>query len=566
MDNVKVTCNGKPVILKDTDYVTAGGQGKIYRKDGLIYKVYTCPIDSSLEKKLKILSCLKKDNIVAPKDVLYSGSGDPVGYTMNFVDNVSSLALFLTKSFQQRNCITGKHLEGIFLNMSETIKYIHDKKIITVDGNELNYLVSNGDWATTYFLDVDSYSFEGFPPQVIMPTIKDYRRDDYTVETDWYSFAVLMFQMYTGIHPYLGTHPTYNFFVDKDGNRQKKENILDRRKNLVSVYDKDVKYPAFVKLDQVPSNLDDWFRDIFDNGAYPPPPNLVAKQPRAQTVVAYSVGLTEAVKAAFGSRVVGVRVVNGELLVSTEEGHTLGQRQPIKRAFYRELPLVCLMGGQPTACSVTKDPDCLVLRINGVDHRLNVPGIGMISVIGNRLFGIVENQLVEFALGKYTGELAAERSWTVLQNATRFFPGLAYCDVFGSVKLYLPEEVNGAPAMHVVDLPELNGRQVIDAFYENGTVIAVSKFNGKYERTLAKFDKHFLKATVLQEECRLHEINAVTLSNGMCVSYDGETIEMSGMGVTSRRLVPVDTDVALAHVGNKVMGFRGDTLYDLTLK
>lgn len=566
MDNVKVTCGGKSVLLTEGDYVTAGGQGKIYRKGGIVYKVYTSPIDPSFEKKLKFLSCLKKDNIVSPKDVLYSPSGAPVGYTMNFIDNVSSLALFLTKSFQQRNGIDGKHLEGIFLNMSETIRYIHDKKITLVDGNELNYVVSNLDWITTYFLDVDSYSSAEFPPQVIMPTIKDYRRDDYSTETDWYSFAVLMFQLYTGIHPYLGYHPKYNFIVDAAGNRQKAENIPDRRKNLVSVYDKDVKYPGFVKLGQVPDNLAEWFHEVFDKGAYPPPPTQVTGKPAAQTVVSYSTGLKESLRAEYGSAILAVRVVNGCLLVTTDEGYTMDSGESAKRAFSQELPLVYQDGGKVAICSVTKEPDCLIFRNGAKDQRLRVPGIGKISIIKNRLFGIVEDRLMEFSVGNYTKELAPCQSWMVLPNATRFFPGMAYCDVFGNAKLYIPEEVAGKPALFVVDLPELNGRRILDAFYERGTVIAVSQFNGKYERTLAKFDEKFVKATVLQEECQLHEVNAVTLSSGMSVSYDGENIEMSGAGVTSRRLVPVDTDLTLAHIGNKVLGYRGNRLYELTLK
>lgn len=565
MDDKKVLLNGKTIVLGQKEYVTAGGQGQIFKKDGLIYKVYISAMDSAMEKKLKFMACLKKDNIVAPKDVLYSPSGEPVGYTMRYVDNASALALLFTKNFKQRNGISQDNLDKIYVNMAETFRYIHDRQVIVVDANELNFLVSNADWETPYFLDVDSYSNKDFPPQAIMASAQDFRRSDFCRETDWYSFSVLMFQLYTGIHPYMGYHPKYNFFVDSMGNQQKKDDIATRRKNLVSVYDPQVKYPPFVKLDKVPGSLAQWFQAMFVDGQYLPPPDQVTAIVMApQTVKSYSSGMSETLMKDYGSDVLSVRFVDGTLLVSVASKYFVGNFQ-FDKVYQREMPVLFDDHGELTVIHVTKDSTGIKYSWRGKETPLGIKDLGKMAVIKNRLFAVVESQLVEFEMSSYTKQLTSKAVWNVTPNAVKFFPGVVYCDTYGTATVYIPEVKDAVKAMYVVTIPELNGRQVIDMMYENLTMIAVSKFNGKYERTLVKFDKAFLRHETLQEECQLQEINAAVLANGMCLSYDGSTLELSKAGSTVRKLCAIDTEMSFAHSGNEVLGVKGSEIYSLHL-
>ena len=96
---MKVFCSGKEIILKDSDFIASGGEGSVYKKSNTIYKIYLSQIDKNKEKKLKDLSVLTKSNVISPKEILYSAKNDPIGYTMPFVSNSSSIALLFTNSF-----------------------------------------------------------------------------------------------------------------------------------------------------------------------------------------------------------------------------------------------------------------------------------------------------------------------------------------------------------------------------------------------------------------------------------------------------------------------------------
>jgi len=563
----KVLCNGKQVTLRDSDFLSSGGEGEIYKKDGLIYKVYINRIDQNKEKKLKFLSILSKDNIISPKDILYSASNEPVGYTMNLVDNSSSLALLFTNSFKKRNSITSTHLEKIFLKMSETIKYIHEKDIIIVDGNELNYLISNSDFSTPYFIDVDSYETKDFPATVIMPSIRDFCTKGFSENTDWYSFAILMFQLYVGIHPYKGYHPKYNI-VNYNGVEKKVDNLEERCKNKVSIYNSSVKYPPFVDLNNIPSNLNDWFISIFEKGERTPPPNIVsatlAIAPRM--VINYSQGVDQTLLNTYSGNISRVFFIRGQMLVITENNYYYNNQQYNKK-YHKEVPLIVEEKGNIAIYHVSKGLDWLLVHNRDMDEqKFELPTLQKVMYSNNRLFALTDDQLLELEINPYTHKLSTKESRSVLANASKFFMNCMYCDSFGNALFYIPEVKEGNNVLHVIKVTQLNSHKIIDAYYENSTLITISKFKSDYYKTLTKFDEHFIKNEFVQETCNLQEVNATVISNGMSLVIEEDTLEISAKYSVNRKKVNVNLDMQLSHKGNEVLGFRNNELYSLSLK
>lgn len=560
----KVICNGKLISLTDRDYVTAGGEGKIFVKSGLVYKVYHDPMPRGKEQKLKSLSVLSHKVIVAPKDLLYSQSGEPVGYTMPFVDNSSALALLFTSSFKKRNGITRDNLDAIFLGMSETMSYIHGKDILVVDANELNFLVSNADWETVHFIDVDSFQTKGFPANAIMPSIKDFRATSFSRETDWYSFSVLMFQLYTGIHPYLGTHPKYNVHLD-NGKEVKFDDIESRRKALVSVYNKDVRYPPCVKVTEVPAGLKDWFVEMFEDGKSSPPPASIAKRQAPTQVTTYSSqGITEVLLKEFDEVIRRVKFIRGQLLVVTDSTYWLGSQRHVK-AFQKELPIVFERNGNVSILHAAMEGEYLWSDLDGTKSKDLVPGLLGIGAMNNRLFALADGTLREYRIGKWTNSLSVVSSWNVLARASKFYPGCVYCDSFGTALFYVAETKDGGDVLHVLKVPELDGHLVLDVLYSNGTLLAISANKGKYVKTTVKFDDLFLKYSIDQTHCELQEINATVTGSGMMVLLDRDSMELSAKGSVNKKVVKVNTDLLLASRGTEVLGFRDKSLLKLTL-
>ena len=563
--NKKVVCNGQNISLTDRNYVTAGGEGEVYNVKGTIYKIYHKPIDGKKEQKLKYLSILKKDNIIAPKDIVYSVSGEPIGYTMKYIDNSSSLALLFTSTFKKRNGITDKNIENIFMKMSETIGYIHSNDILIVDGNELNYLISNSDWETPYFIDVDSYQTKDFPATVIMPSIRDFCSPVFNKNTDWYSFGVLMFQLYTGIHPYKGTHPKYNITVDSSGNESKIDNVGERCKNKISVYNKDVKYPPFVKFDNIPSSLNDWFIAMFERGERLPPPNVIINlAPKPQVTKIYGVGLSETLIKEYDSKIQRVLFVNGQLLIITENNYHFGMLQVVKN-YKREVPIIFDNNGNAEVYHVSKEGTEIFVYHNKQEERITVPELLKVSLINNRLFALAGDQLIEYEINSYTKKFSPRSSWGVMTSSSTFFSGCMYCNSYGKALFYLPEIKDNNKVLHIVQIEELKDHKIMDAYYEAGTLISISKFNSNYVKTVIKLDDFFVKYSYIQNACDLQEINATVLSNGMSIILDSDNLEMSAKYKVDRKIVSVVTDMIFTHRGNEVLGYKDKELYSLSL-
>src|SRR5208282_6091526 len=138
----------KETKLTDKNYLGEGGEGVIYLKDNLIYKIYHEKANVITPQKLAELSALKKDNIISPIDHIFNPNSLAIGYAMKYIADTVPLARLFTTSFRNRNNVTPEMATKLVEKMIETIHYIHQGNIIIVDGNEFNYLVDGADFIT----------------------------------------------------------------------------------------------------------------------------------------------------------------------------------------------------------------------------------------------------------------------------------------------------------------------------------------------------------------------------------------------------------------------------------
>jgi hypothetical protein len=134
------------------------------------------------------------------------------------------------------------------------------KGVVVGDLNDLNELFRGQE---VYFVDSDSFQFGGYGCEVgtedfLCPTLYDRALggDSFSPETDWYSYAVLLYRSLLLVHPYGGVFPGL-------------PNVTDRAKKKLTILDPTVKYPRLGASPEILTDeLLEQFRLVFERGSY----------------------------------------------------------------------------------------------------------------------------------------------------------------------------------------------------------------------------------------------------------------------------------------------------------
>ena len=196
------------ISLSDTDHIATGGEGSVYLKDNVVYKIYlpeTLSRSSAIIQNLNFFKKINHPAIACPTDLVFNKAGEFQGVIMPHAKGEPICKAF-TSTWQKANNFTQPEVLQLVKSMQEIVKVVHSHKALIVDGNELNWL---NDRCDATLIDTDSWQFDGHPATAIMPSIKDPDSTGFSENTDWFSWAIVTFQLWTGIHPYKGSHPDY---------------------------------------------------------------------------------------------------------------------------------------------------------------------------------------------------------------------------------------------------------------------------------------------------------------------------------------------------------------------
>ena len=214
--------NGGVITITDKNYKAAGGEASIYVNNGMVYKLYHDPAHKQLpQKKMQELSLIGNPQVVVPKELIFDPKdGKPLGYTTTYVDDVEPLLKLFTRTFKDDSNVSFQMINHLVKEMQSVVSDVHSAHCLIVDLNELNILA--GIKPTTivpWFIDTDSYSTPSFKATAIMDSVRDRRVTVYDkagtmhynpdIESDWFSWSILAFCLYTNIHPFRGSHANY---------------------------------------------------------------------------------------------------------------------------------------------------------------------------------------------------------------------------------------------------------------------------------------------------------------------------------------------------------------------
>lgn len=483
---------GRTVTLTTREFVAEGGEGKVWARKGVAYKVYADPARVLPEAKIAALRSIGSPDVVTPdRRLLDPGSGIPIGYTMRHVAGAWTLGQLFARSFCDRQGFGPTDAHAVVDAMREAIAAVHHAGVLVVDLSDVNVLVDPSDRRPS-FIDTDSWQTPGHPATAVTAAICDplSAGQGFSEGSDWFSFAVLSFQLMVGIHPFRGKHPRV-------------KGLADRMAAGLSVLDPDVSVPSACRpLSVVPPAYRAWFVALFVDGRREPPPSSVHAATGfvlppirpAATPAPSSLTIEPRGEAAGTIRQVvpgdddvdvwllttaGVqRGVGGPLVHGPVGPRAALGRDPSSGAWL--LASVDADGRLTLSSDRTLKPDRLALS---VQQLCATPDGRIVALAGGNLV-----ELTAIPAGPHALRIVPRTIATVLPHATVLAGGVAIQNVLGRARVSLLTAPGLAPQLAV---PALDGLPILDARYERGVLVAVARTSdGGLRRVILRCDAH----------------------------------------------------------------------------
>ena len=589
------------IRLDQGDFVGQGGEGRVYARGNTAYKVYTDPCRMIPVAKIRELSALTDGDIIRPEEILLDASSVPVGYTMRRVQNAQALCRLFTRSFRERKGVSPRQILALVRAFQSTVQHIHDSNILVVDMNEMNFLVDR-DLQRILCIDVDSYKTPGFPATAIMDSIRDRHNAGYSTDTDWFSFAILTFQMFIGVHPYRGKHPT---LLDLDARMIANVSALNRSVTMP---------PTAYPLDSIPAAYRDWYEALFEQGLRTPPPTGASYVPTVtprflQMPAAVRLKICEVARFAASavSDVAGMALAAGSVTAGSGPGGS---------ATNAILQVIDNMTALTTSGLFVRSTQRLSWNTFYPNHSAAAPNSARISAQDRVLINTPRNnrlvlawredarlQLWDVAAGKpipcdinadglntsdgrlylkHGGGLF-ELRWlempsavqpmlhpvaNVLPLATRLYEGVAAQDILGACYVSIFQSPG---VCHAIRIRELDGRRILDARFELNVLMVATENGGAFEISIVRFGEGYTDYDVRTvSDAGSTDVGFVTLDSGICLWLNPQQeleVFSNRKDAASIKVLnePALHGVRVFKVGTRALFARGDTLYEMTM-
>lgn len=572
MPNQTVVVGGKTVVLGDKDYLASGGEATVFVKGGEAYRIQHDPKTLPPSKKLGELMQVKNKYAVTPKELIQTKAGETIGFTMPFLSDTEPVCKLFNRIFRQQNNILPKAIGDLVENLRATMGDIHGQNCRIVDFNEMNILVPTSTWDEGYIIDTASWATASFPPTAIMQSIRDpkVRHNRFTTLSDWYSWGIISFQLYTGVHPFKGKHPSY-----------KPSEWYKRMEENASVFDTGVVLPPTVEpFNRIPARHLEWYKGVFQKGERTPPP------------------------AADGS--IQMQVIPAAVTILNNKGkftvtQVYSAPGPLLQVFHHNSRVI-LVGAdslytESGAVLYSKQrPDTRRLQLLPHSNGIAVIEVGAKQITYFSLETKAQIGETSAANGVFVrgdkayvahpGELAVETVVTLGKNqviqsvgletlgaTAKLYDGCVVQDFFETTWLSIPTPLGYSKT---VKLKEIGRQRVIQAKYDQRVAVLITKEHGtgKYNRHVLVFDQeldtYFLRTT---EDVALEEINFTVVPRGPAVLYVGDAIEVFSAAIPKNvnRVddPPFDANMPLGVLGGTTSGvcfISGNTVHKVSMK
>ena len=559
---MKVIVEGKgSESLTKQHYVAAGGEGQVFQKGGVAFKIMHDGKKPVPKGKMQELALIQRPNVLIPQNCLLDPKTKKhIGYTMRYVKGVEFLCKMFNANFCRDRNISPKMVVDLVREIQLTLIDIHKAQCLVVDLNEMNFLVDSKDWKTPYFIDTDSYQTPNYPATALMESVRDRTTppNQFSTGTDWFSFACVVFQLYMKIHPYKGKHPD---FKPKDWSLRMDKNV--------SVFDPAVKLPPNCPdFGVIPSPHLYWFREVFVNKvrSAPPLPDgqiIVAVTSKIREVASFVIDelfqYTESIRRAMFAM--------GKCYIITSDGVLYDGKKRLAKLPSGHFDNIVFGYGE--------DGDVIVSTIDNQkitfydwktkDVFGELQGDEIMSYEG-KVYVRQGGELVGVTFTRF-GQVvrSLEVECNVFEPACKLYPGVAAQDIMGKCWLAIPSE---SDKLVNVRVKELDGHRIIDARFESGICVVIAEHKGKYHRWVITFGKQ-QSYTVRSEDADSSDGATLTvLDKGLAISpLDGDRIEIyNGQQIKLIDDSPIPPSTMLMHDGDTLLFAEGKSVYKVSIK
>jgi hypothetical protein len=566
--------SGGIITLCDKSYLAAGGEGEIYVNGGMAYKLYHDPVHKMLPfKKIQELSTIFNTHVITPQEIIYDpNSGNPLGYTTKFVDGAEPLLKFFTKTFKDDNNVSPQMINRLVKEMQLITTSIHTARCLVVDYNELNVLVKiDSNDLIPFYIDTDSYATPSFKATAVMDSIRD-RKVSYvdknkvlhynpTIESDWFSWSILAFWLYSNIHVFRGAHPNYK---PRDKTKQMDDGI--------SVFHPNVRVPSSANdFNVIPPRHLDWFKRVFlhgERGVPPLPDSTVPLLVPSQIITIQGtdkLGVNEI--HAYSGSILDIQSIMGVYYVATKT-HIYANHKEVDSHNAKKINLCSATDGtlivarqdfsnKITFHTLTKAEPIGTATSNGLFYRNNA----FYTIVGGKL---IENTFRSF--NSRTMHVSTDVE-NVSANSAKIYDGCVIQDLLGKQYLALPYKQGSCFSRHI---QELDGYRIVGAKAEKNIVVIIGEKRGQFDRFILIFDKTYNKYDLRKvEDITYDTINFTVMDNGLCILLSSPSeleLFVTANQVETLQNPPFDSTMKLFSTSNGIFFINGNSFHQLKKK
>jgi len=537
--------------LKDNDFIASGGQGSVYKKDNIAFKIYNDIKHMIPLRKIEELGYITAGNVIKPEDIVCDKkTSNVIGYTMKYIKETSALCKLFTKQYRKDNNISPNQVLEIVRNIQDTVEHIHSKQCLIVDMNEMNFLIDKGH-KVPYFIDVDSYQTKSFPANAIMDSIRDRLAKKFTELSDWFSFAVIAFQLYVGIHPYKGKHPDY-----------KPREFTKRMDDGISVFDSKVTIPSVCQdFSVIPKAHMEWFKSIFieNKRSAPPKPDATINIAMVQKTIRSTANFDIKSMYKYNEPIKSIQFLNGIFYTFTDKAIYCG------KSIFKDIS-----NKKAFLCNLSPDPVLGIIDNGCVEIETDIPGkfAADKAMIYNGSIFCRNGASVYEVYAKNMGNKSAACSNPSqnLGTMNQMFSGVVISNFLDKCWAYAPLEDSGS---FLGPIEELHGLRIINAKHSRGILVCIAEESGKYYRFRFKLCSKENKGILLDKEERdVDNINFIVLNNGVCIDvFSDQKIEISKDN--QKRIItnpPIDSSMPLYTDGTSVYFTEDKEMFSISIK
>ena len=559
--NITIESIGSAIIT-DQNFVASGGEADVFRVGNLAVKIYHDANKMIPLSKIKELQQISATNVLKPLHLVFGNKNNAIGYAMQFIDSSHPMCKLFTKSFRNNNNIDHKDIIQLIKQQQITIQQIHNDGCLIVDLNEMN-LLSSPDFKTPIFIDVDSYETKTHKATAIMDSIRDrlVKNNNFTEFSDWYSFAIIAFQLYIGVHPYKGSHPAY-----KPNEWQK------RMDDGVSVLDPKSAIPSICyDLSVIPKSHFDWMKNVFANKDRSIPPMPDSSTPLViPTQVVFVHGTDtflvdkvyenpEDIREIFD--IVGTKYYVGKNYVYKNKAEITENISSYKKVLLCETDAM-----NPVLCKL-KDDDLTFSHMNGKEIA-KIKANKNIMYRNGCIYSIYKDKLFCNSFTERNGKIFhyAKYVSNITEIARKMFRGVICEDLLGKPYLTIPFSPTSCTTVYV---KELEKYRIVNMRMEKNICIIIAEQAGIYSRFILIFDEKFHSYSLRKIDDVYQDINFTVLPNGVCCMVSGDSeLELFASNSKVKQLdkSPVDFSMKLFNSSGSVFFVNKKCVYSLKTK